>query len=90
MKGNCTGAIASAFDALKDWRDPVHLVIEWGIFTAKEYREVLWGWFTKLNAFLTIGPPVVRTRELAALIDAVFSQSFPHRWKSKQRPVSLS
>lgn len=70
MKGNCTGAIASAFDALKDWRDPVHLVIEWGIFTAKEYREVLWGWFTKLNAFLTIGPPVVRTRELAALIDA--------------------
>ena len=69
-KGNCTGAIISAFDALKDWRNPVHLAIEWGIFTAKEYKELLWGWFTHLNAFLTIGPPLIRTKELAALIDA--------------------
>ena len=70
LKGNCTGAIASTFDALKDWRDPIRQAIEWEIFTVKEYEELLWGWFTRLNAFLTIGPPAVRTRELAALIDA--------------------
>ncbi|MFS0926087.1 FAD/NAD(P)-binding protein [Enterococcus durans] len=70
LKGNCTGAIASTFDALKDWRDPIRQAIEWEIFTVKEYEELLWGWFTRLNAFLTIGPPAIRTRELAALIDA--------------------
>lgn len=69
-KGNCTGAIISAFDALKDWRNPVHQAIVWGIFTAKEYKELLWSWFTHLNAFLTIGPPLIRTKELGALIDA--------------------
>lgn len=69
-KGNCTGAFASTFDALKDWRDPIRQAIEWHVFSAKEYKEILWGWFTHLNSFLTIGPPIIRTKELAALIDA--------------------
>ncbi|WP_165004763.1 MULTISPECIES: FAD/NAD(P)-binding protein [unclassified Enterococcus] len=69
-KGNCTGALTSAFDALKDWRDPIRQAMAWGIFSVQEYKDILWGWFTHLNAFLTIGPPVIRTKELAALIDA--------------------
>ncbi len=70
LKGNCSGAVAATIDALKDWRDPIRQVIDWEIFTVKEYEKLLWGWFTPLNAFLTIGPPVIRTKELAALIDA--------------------
>ncbi len=31
-KGNCTGAFASTFDALKDWRDPIRQAIEWHVF----------------------------------------------------------
>ncbi|MGG5358228.1 MULTISPECIES: FAD/NAD(P)-binding protein [unclassified Enterococcus] len=76
-KGNCTGAFTSALDALKDWRDPIRQVMEWGDFSAKEYKELLWGWFTHMNTFLTIGPPISRTKELAALIDAGIFRLLP-------------
>lgn len=79
-KGNCTGAFTSALDALKDWRDPIRQVMEWGDFSAKEYKELLWGWFTHMNTFLTIGPPISRTKELAALIDAGIFRLLPPKF----------
>lgn len=69
-KGNDTGAFSSTLDAIKDWREPIREAIAWDIFSVEEYREQLWSWFTPLNAFLTIGPPLRRSKELAALIDA--------------------
>ncbi|MBO0482097.1 FAD/NAD(P)-binding protein [Candidatus Enterococcus courvalinii] len=69
-KGNDTGAFSSTLDAIKDWREPIREAIAWDVFSVEEYREQLWSWFTPLNAFLTIGPPLKRSKELAALIDA--------------------
>ncbi|MGC3549443.1 FAD-dependent oxidoreductase, partial [Enterococcus faecium] len=59
-KGNSTGAFASTFDGLKDWRDPIRQAIECHVFSDKEYKEILWGRFTHLNSFLTFGPPIIR------------------------------
>ncbi|MBO0461290.1 FAD/NAD(P)-binding protein [Enterococcus sp. DIV1298c] len=70
QKGNVDGPLIATLDALKDWRNLVHQVMLWEVFSAKEYKEVLWQWFNTFDAFFTIGPPLRRTQELAALIDA--------------------
>ena len=38
-KGNCTGAFASTFDALKDWRDPIRQAIEWHVFLQRNTKK---------------------------------------------------
>ena len=63
-------ALLATFDALKDWRNLIHQAMMWEIFSAKEYQELLWEWFTPLDAFWTIGPPLLRTKELKALVEA--------------------
>ncbi|MGG5339159.1 hypothetical protein IGJ48_001854 [Enterococcus pernyi] len=70
LKGNVSGPLIATLDALKDWRNIVHQVMLWEVFSAKEYKEILWQWFNTFDAFFTIGPPLRRTQELAALIDA--------------------
>lgn len=69
-KGNLTGAIASALDTLKELQLPVHKMIDNEAFTAKEYWEELWGKYNPEYGFLTVGPPVIRMKQLAALEEA--------------------
>lgn len=66
-KGNLTGPIASALDTLKELQLPVHKMIDNEAFTAKEYWEELWGKYNPEYGFLTVGPPVIRMKQLAAL-----------------------
>lgn len=69
-EGNLTNPLSSAFDALKDLRDEVRWMLREQLFTDDDAWHVLWQWFTPLNAFLSVGPPLERMEELQALIQA--------------------
>lgn len=69
-KGNLSGAVAAALDAMKELQMPVHKMIDQRAFTAKEYWEELWGDYDPTYGFLTVGPPVLRMKQLAALTKA--------------------
>jgi uncharacterized NAD(P)/FAD-binding protein YdhS len=69
-KGNLFGPFAAALDSLKDLRDEVRFMLDHDLFTDDEYKSWLLDWFTPLNAFLSIGPPLERIAELEALIEA--------------------
>ncbi|WP_297618732.1 3-carboxy-cis,cis-muconate cycloisomerase family FAD/NAD(P)-binding protein [Nocardia sp.] len=68
--GNVDGPVKAALDVLRDLRNEVRLVVDHGGITGSSYRDDLDGWYTPLNAFLSIGPPARRIAELAALIRA--------------------
>lgn len=69
-KGNLTSPISSMFELLKDLRDPVRFMLDQQLFSPKALKEKFWQSFVPLNAFLSIGPPLQRIRELIALIEA--------------------
>lgn len=68
-KGNLNGPIAAAVDVWKDLRDKVRFMLDHDLFSQKQLKT-MWQWFTPLDAFLTIGPPLERSEELRALIEA--------------------
>lgn len=68
--GNVHGPVKAALDVLRDLRNEVRLVVDHGGITGESYRDDLDGWYTPLNAFLSIGPPATRIAELSALIRA--------------------
>ncbi|MGI5506427.1 FAD/NAD(P)-binding protein [Lentzea sp. CA-135723] len=69
-RGNVSGPLKAALDVLRDLRNEVRLLVDHGGLTGDSYREHLDGWYTPLNAFLSIGPPVHRIEEAIALIEA--------------------
>jgi hypothetical protein len=69
-KGNLTSPISSMFELLKDLRDPLRFMLDHQLFSPKALKETFWQSFVPLNAFLSIGPPLQRIRELIALIEA--------------------
>lgn len=68
--GNVNGPLKAALDVLRDVRNEVRLAVDHGGLDGDSYRDELTGWYTPLNAFLSIGPPVSRIEELRALIEA--------------------
>lgn len=70
QKGTIAGPLAAALDSLKDLRDEVRFMLDQELFSDDECKEWLWDWFTPLNSFLSIGPPLERIQELQALIKA--------------------
>ncbi|EOL42839.1 FAD/NAD(P)-binding protein [Enterococcus caccae] len=69
-RGTISGPFAAALDSLKDLRDEVRFMLDHHLFSDDETKKWLWDWFTPLNSFLSIGPPLERTSELNALIKA--------------------
>ncbi len=69
-EGNVSGPFKAALDVLRDLRNELRLVIDHGGLDAASHRDELDGWYTPLNAYLSIGPPASRVEEMAALIDA--------------------
>ncbi|MCX4747472.1 FAD/NAD(P)-binding protein [Kitasatospora sp. NBC_01287] len=69
-KGNVSGPLKAALDVLRDLRNEIRLAVDHGGIEGGSYRDELAGWYTPLNAFLSIGPPPSRTEELIALIEA--------------------
>ncbi len=68
--GNARGPVKAALDVLRDLRNEVRLIVDHSGITGRSYRDDLDGWYTPLNAFLSIGPPAARIAELSALIRA--------------------
>jgi uncharacterized NAD(P)/FAD-binding protein YdhS len=68
--GNVDGPLKAALDVLRDLRNEVRLVVDHGGLDGDSHRSDLDHWYTPLNAYLSIGPPVSRTEEMVALLRA--------------------
>ncbi|MGW2681754.1 FAD/NAD(P)-binding protein [Streptomyces sp. NPDC001414] len=68
--GNVRGPLKAALDVLRDLRNEIRLVVDHGGLTGASRRAHLDGWYTPLNAHLSIGPPRRRVEELTALLAA--------------------
>ncbi|MEV6589495.1 FAD/NAD(P)-binding protein [Streptomyces acidicola] len=68
--GNVDGPLKAALDVLRDLRNELRLIVDHSGLTGDSRRDHLDGWYTPLNAFLSIGPPRSRIEEMAALIEA--------------------
>ncbi|MEU1228287.1 FAD/NAD(P)-binding protein [Streptomyces sp. NPDC005828] len=69
-QGNVSGPLKAALDVLRDLRNEIRLAVDHGGLEGNSHRDDLEGWYTPLNAFLSIGPPVSRIEEMTALIEA--------------------
>ncbi|MFF5500163.1 FAD/NAD(P)-binding protein [Streptomyces aquilus] len=69
-QGNVSGPVKAALDVLRDLRNELRLAVDHAGLTADSHRDDLDGWYTPLNAYLSIGPPASRIEEMAALMDA--------------------
>ncbi|MEV8476104.1 FAD/NAD(P)-binding protein [Streptomyces sp. NPDC051173] len=68
--GNVTDPLKAALDLLRDLRNEIRLAVDHGGLDGDSHRRDLDGWYTPLNAYLSIGPPARRTEELLALVEA--------------------
>jgi hypothetical protein len=68
--GNLRGPLKAALDVLRDLRNEVRLAVDHGGLDGNSHRDDLEGWYTPLNAYLSIGPPASRIEEMIALIEA--------------------
>jgi uncharacterized NAD(P)/FAD-binding protein YdhS len=68
--GNVSGPRKAALDTLRDLRNEVRLVVDHGGLSPVSHRDDLDRWYTPLNAFLSIGPPIQRIEEMIALLEA--------------------
>ncbi|MFG2193639.1 FAD/NAD(P)-binding protein [Streptomyces sp. NPDC048639] len=69
-RGNVRGPLKAALDVMRDLRNEVRLVVDHSGITGDSYRDELHSWYTPLNAFVSIGPPVSRIEEMTALMEA--------------------
>ena len=67
--GNSNGPKKAAEDVLRDLRNEVRLIVDHGGLSGFSYRNHLDGWYTPLNAYLSIGPPRERLEQMIALIE---------------------
>ncbi|MDI3409415.1 FAD/NAD(P)-binding protein [Streptomyces cavernicola] len=68
--GNVSGPLKAALDVLRDLRNEIRLAVDHSGLHGDSHRADLEGWYTPLNAHLSIGPPARRVEELIALIEA--------------------
>ncbi|GLZ35013.1 hypothetical protein Lesp02_72000 [Lentzea sp. NBRC 105346] len=68
--GNVDSPLKAALDVLRDLRNEIRLAVDHGGITGASYRDELARWYTPLNAFLSIGPPLRRIEEMVALLEA--------------------
>ncbi|MGW7641154.1 FAD/NAD(P)-binding protein [Streptomyces decoyicus] len=69
-QGNVSDPLKAALDVMRDLRNEIRLIADHGGISGASYDTDLDQWYTPLNAFLSIGPPVRRVREMVALIEA--------------------
>ncbi|MEV4615230.1 FAD/NAD(P)-binding protein [Kitasatospora sp. NPDC049258] len=68
--GNVSGPLKAALDVLRDLRNEIRLAVDHGGLEGNSHRDDLEGWYTPLNAFLSIGPPASRIEQMIALVEA--------------------
>jgi len=69
-RGNVGSPLKAALDVLRDLRNEIRLAVDHGGLTGRSHRDDLDGWYTPLNAYLSIGPPARRVEEAIALAEA--------------------
>lgn len=69
-QGNVTGPVKAALDVMRDMRNEIRLAVDHGGLEGNSHRDDLEEWYTPLNGFLSIGPPVSRIEQMIALIEA--------------------
>ncbi|MFJ5531758.1 FAD/NAD(P)-binding protein [Streptomyces sp. NPDC093261] len=84
--GNVDNPLKAALDVLRDLRNEVRLAIDHAGITGTSYRDEVVGWFTPLNAYLSIGPPVSRIEEMTALVEAGVLQVVGPRTRVRPDP----
>lgn len=67
---NVDGPLKAALDVLRDLRNEVRLVVDHAGLGGVSRRDHLDGWYTPFNAFLSIGPPLQRIKQMIALMEA--------------------
>ena len=68
--GNVSGPVKAALDVLRDLRNEVRLLVDHGGLRGSSHRDDLERWFTPMNAYFSIGPPVGRVEQMIALLEA--------------------
>ncbi|WP_281170349.1 FAD/NAD(P)-binding protein [Amycolatopsis nigrescens] len=68
--GNLSGPLKAALDVLRDLRNEIRLAVDHGGLEGTSHRDELEGWYTPLNAYLSIGPPAARIEQMIALVEA--------------------
>ncbi|KAG5751238.1 hypothetical protein H9Q70_006123 [Fusarium xylarioides] len=68
--GNVKGPLKAALDVMRDLRNEIRLIVDHNGLSGESYRDDIDGWYTPLNAFLSIGPPRERIEQLIALMEA--------------------
>ncbi|MFC0598356.1 FAD/NAD(P)-binding protein [Streptomyces palmae] len=68
--GNVSGPLKAALDVLRDLRNEIRQLVDHCGLDGDSHREDLDGWYTPLNAYLSIGPPAARIEQLIALLEA--------------------
>ncbi|KAI0185603.1 FAD-NAD(P)-binding-domain-containing protein [Xylaria flabelliformis] len=68
--GNVSGPLKAALDMLRDLRNELRQIIDYNGLSKDSHRLDLDGWYSPLNAFLSVGPPRQRIQEMIALIEA--------------------
>ncbi|KAI1101079.1 FAD-NAD(P)-binding-domain-containing protein [Jackrogersella minutella] len=68
--GNLHGPMKAALDMMRDIRNELRQIVDHNGLSGYSHRIDLDGWYTPLNAFLSVGPPRRRIEEMIALIEA--------------------
>lgn len=69
-QGNKVGPLKTALDTLRDLRNEMRACVQYGRISGRSYATELMDRYSPNNAFLSIGPPIERMKQLKALVDA--------------------
>ncbi|MGW7411711.1 FAD/NAD(P)-binding protein [Streptomyces sp. NPDC054863] len=68
--GTLDGPLKAALDTLRDLRGIVRSAVDYGGLLPDSHRDAFLGRYGPVNALLSAGPPMVRTEQLIALMEA--------------------
>lgn len=67
--GNVDGPRKAACDVLRDIRHVLRAAVDFSGLTPQSHQRDFLDWFTPLSSFLAAGPPLVRLRQVSALVE---------------------
>ncbi|HBF31887.1 3-isopropylmalate dehydratase small subunit [Rhizobium sp.] len=70
LRGNLQSPIKAALDVLRNTRSVVRTLVDFGGLDPHSHKTEFLGWFAPATNFLAAGPPVIRTRQLLAWMNA--------------------
>lgn len=69
-RGNVDTPVKAALDMLRSFRWVIRELVDFGGLSPRSHKLDLLDWYAPRSSFLAAGPPLVRLRQLAALIEA--------------------